>query len=377
MKSLFMCAAIVIASMGKASASDPCPDTTIVGLVPLTEMVGTYEGQSGGLYPGGSNETPTAHLEAGLDIVRGVVPRNAAGSPDQLGIVGVLLIGFSMTYQMHIALADSFELEPWRAPWVTLVNAAAPGKTADLIAEPSNPYWAQVQDSVETAGLDPRQIQVVLLQQTNSWPTEPFEEFTDSLRVRVERILAITRTIFPNAAVAHIWGREFAGYATTALNPEPWAYQTDFAMRTVIGDQIDGDPAMTYGPGGVVPWTDRGPYLWANGNDPREIDGLVWLCRDFSPDDGTHYTNSGWLKAASQVMEFIRTNPVAQAWFGGASTSVDADPDIAFVVDVNGADALQAVAWYDVRGRRMERAPRTPGIYVGFINSKAAKVIVR
>lgn len=354
-----------------------CQDTTLVGLVPLTELEdGTYEGQPGGLYLDGGNETPAGHLAAGLAQVAQVVPRDTLGLPDPAGLVGVLVLGFSMTHQTAQAVADSFALEPWRAPWVQLVNGAAPGKTADLVDDPGNPYWLQVMDSLAVNSVHPRQVQVLLVQQTSAWPTEPFGPFTDSLRVSMHRILAIGQDLFPNVAIAHIWGREFGGYATIALNPEPWAYQTDFAMRQVIQDQIDGHPDMQVG---IVPWTDRGPYLWANGNDPREIDGLFWVCRDFSLDDGTHYTGEGARKAAHQVMEFIRSHPAAQAWFGGSSTSVE---DIAFsegwivVLPGDTASDFGIETWYDVNGRLLEDAPVQAGVYMGVKGARVVKVVV-
>src|SRR5512139_4255641 len=42
----------------------------------------SYQGQEGGLYPGGSNVRPAAHDAAGQKIARGIVPLAADGNPD-------------------------------------------------------------------------------------------------------------------------------------------------------------------------------------------------------------------------------------------------------------------------------------------------------
>src|SRR5689334_17929310 len=46
-----------------------------LGLIPLTDLgAGTYKGEQGGLYPGGRNAMPAAHLKAGLDLANKIVP---------------------------------------------------------------------------------------------------------------------------------------------------------------------------------------------------------------------------------------------------------------------------------------------------------------
>src|SRR5581483_1034790 len=51
------------------------PARESTGLVPLPDLgAGMYKGEQGGLYPGGANVPPKAHLDAGLKLAQQVVP---------------------------------------------------------------------------------------------------------------------------------------------------------------------------------------------------------------------------------------------------------------------------------------------------------------
>ena len=58
-----------------------------------------------------------------------------------------------------------------------------------------------------------------------------------------------------------ISGGLYAGYATTALNPEPYAYESGFAMKWLINSKIRGD-SLNYD-------SNRGPF---------EAPWLSWAC---------------------------------------------------------------------------------------------------
>jgi hypothetical protein len=113
-------------------------------------------------------------------------------------------------------------------------------------------------------------------------------------------------------------GRIYAGYATTSLNPEPYAYEGAFSVRWVIEDQQRGNPELNYdaarGPvrAPVALW---GPYLWADGVTPRQADGLVWNREDLAERDGTHPSDSGCRKVAGLLLAFFHSDPYARSWF--------------------------------------------------------------
>ena len=73
----------------------------------------------------------------------------------------------------------------------------------------------------------------------------------------------------------------YAGYASTMLNPEPYAYEGALAVRKLIQDQIKGDERLRYesnGSGSAV-----APLLKLGGSPLRV--GASWLIRTPRPID--------------------------------------------------------------------------------------------
>ncbi len=122
---------------------------------------------------------------------------------------------------------------------------------------------------------------------------------------------------FPNVQLAYLSSRIYGGYAVTALNPEPYAYESGFSVRWLIQEQIGGAPELNYEPAkGAVkaPLLLWGPYLWADGASPRKSDGLRWVREDFEA-DGTHPSVSGRAKVAELLLRFFKTDMTARVWF--------------------------------------------------------------
>jgi hypothetical protein len=114
--------------------------------------------------------------------------------------------------------------------------------------------------------------------------------------------------------LAYLSSRLYAGYATTPLNPEPYAYQSAFSVRWAIEDQIANAPGLRFsGPDAEAPWMAWGPYLWADGLRAR-ADGLTWACGDLQP-DGTHPSPAGRQKVARMLLDFVHTDPTAREWY--------------------------------------------------------------
>ena len=129
--------------------------------------------------------------------------------------------------------------------------------------------------------------------------------------------LQLLKTRFPNLQIAYLSSRIYAGYATTSLNPEPYAYEGAFSIRWIIDAQVSGeaklnaDAAKGEVKAPVVLW---GPYLWGDGTMPR-TDGLVWNRDDLVERDGTHPSDSGRKKVADMLMKFFHSDPSATNWY--------------------------------------------------------------
>jgi hypothetical protein len=92
-----------------------------------------------------------------------------------------------------------------------------------------------------------------------------------------------------------------------ATEKEPDAYETAFADKWAIQDQINGDPNLNYNPANdpvLAPWLGWGDYYWANGLLSRS-DGTYWSCQDLKS-DGVHPSiTSGQLKIAESLTDFL------------------------------------------------------------------------
>ena len=312
---LVVAVALVVVMDGVARAQNCAGVST--GAIPLTELAsGDYLGFAGGLYPGTSFARPEAHDTAGLIEAAEVVPRDALGVEDPAGRVVLLSIGMSNASLEFAAFQDLAAAHGGLAPELTIVDGAIPGWTLEPISDPAAPYWDLVEDRLADAGVTAAQVQALWFKEGNAAPGEGFPAHAHVLRDQAKTVAGILRSRYPYARLMYVSSRIYAGYATIALNPEPVAYESGFAWRWLIEDQIAGDPSLVYDPslGTVVaPWIAWGPYLWADGLRPR-ADGLVWECDDFHP-DGTHPDVGAQAKVAQALLDFFTHDATARGWF--------------------------------------------------------------
>ena len=306
---------------GAPARTGPAPGgKESVGLVPLSDLgTGTYRGEDGGLYGGGRNEPPAAHAAAAAKELARIRPLDADGKPAADGRVALLSVGMSnttMEFQKFMELAGA---DPRKSPRLAIVDGAQGGQAAaQWAAAPDNRVWQTVDQRLQAAGVTPPQVQVAWIKQANIRPTEPFPEHAKKLQADLATIVRLLKKTFPNLRVAYLSSRIYAGYATTALNPEPYSYEGAFAVRGLIRDQIKGEPGLNYDPARgevAAPLLLWGPYLWADGTKGRKIDGLVWTRDDLVPTDGTHPSPAGRQKVAELLLRFFTTDPGAQTWF--------------------------------------------------------------
>ena len=289
-----------------------------VGLTPLTELGSdTYHGAQGGLYPGGSNERPSTHEAAGVAIAQSIRPLASNGSVDEEnGKIGFVAVGMSNTSMEFEAFLDQADEIPHLNPAVVLVDGAQHSKASQFVANPDDEYWTILDERLTDAGLSDAQVQVVWLKEARAYANAPFPVDALMLKNDLRKIVALLYERFPNLKIVYLSSRTYGGYATVDLNPEPYAYQSAFAVKWLIEDQIEGDAGLNFdsNEGSVnAPWLSWGPYLWADGI-ARQDDGFIWEQSDFAY-DGTHTSPSGQAKVAGLLYYFLRTDETAVPWF--------------------------------------------------------------
>jgi hypothetical protein len=297
------------------SQMNPPRDHT--GMVAITDLgKGSYKGEQGGLYPGGENSLPPAHLKAGLEQARQIVPLDAGGRPSPDGKIALMSIGMSnttMEYQTFMKMAaEEKEINPRLA----LVDGAQNGQSSLETSDPRAPFWQVVDQRMSAAGVTAQQVQAVWMFQVVVTPNRPFPLDVRRLQSLMVDTLRVAHARFPNLKIAYLSSRTYAGYARVPQNPEPHSYESGFALKWIIADQIAGYLEFNYDPARGrlrFPWVAWGPCLWADGVKGRK-DGVAWAREDFG-NDGMHPSMQGREKIARMLMRFLKTDPTAAPWF--------------------------------------------------------------
>jgi hypothetical protein len=290
-----------------------------VGLKPLTEMTADdrYKGEDGGLYGGARNDPPDAHQKAAARETAKIKPLDADGKAAADGIIGLVSISMSNATQEFSLFKQVADRDPKKSPPVTVVDCAQGGQAMAQWVDPKGRAWMEADRRLEAARVSPKQVQVVWVKLANVRPTGELTEHGKKLQKDTQAVLQNAKARFPSLSIAYLGSRIYGGWATTPLNPEPYAYEGAFAVRWLIRGQIKGDAGLNYdadkGPV-EAPLLLWGPYLWADGTTPRKADGLVWERKDLAG-DGTHPSQSGRQKVADMLLKFFQTDPMASTWY--------------------------------------------------------------
>lgn len=325
--------------------------------LPLMDMgTATYKSLPGGLYENASDQIPADHQSDGLAVVSNVQPRGTSGTPSSTGKIVFASIGESNPSNEFAAFRKSaLSNSSVNNAFLTFANGATAGATACtwIVANGSPPClpggtneYDRIRDKVLTPlGVSEAQVQVVWIEAANRQPgltgflalCDPTiagcsnSLQTEALRYEQQlgQILQAAKTRWVNLSLAFLSTRIYGGYAATLVSPEPYAYEYGFStkwaiqaqinqIRTGVVDPIAGNLSYT-----VVPWIAWGPYLWANGANPR-ADGITWCngqtglpCNgevDFLS-DGEHESTAGLTKTTNLLMNFFLSSSVTTPWF--------------------------------------------------------------
>ncbi len=294
---------------GRPDTQRPAPER----LTPLTDLTADdrYEGEDGGLYGGGANSPPEAHRRGAEAELAKIQPLNAAGEPDANGLVGFVSISMSNATQEFSRFKQLADRSPLKSPKVMIVDCAQGGQAMAEWAPPDARPWEEALRRLAAAKVSPQQVQTAWIKLANKGPTGSLQEHGRKLEQDTLAVLRNAKARFPNLRIAYLGSRIYGGYAIGGLNPEPYAYESAFPVRWLIGRQIKGDTELPLTESPLLLW---GPYLWAEGTKGRKVDGLVWERSDFAG-DGVHPSESGRQKVAGLLLDFLTTDPLAKPWF--------------------------------------------------------------
>ena len=315
------CAPIDLSGASQAvtlPAGCPGGECASIGLTPFTERTEDYLGVPAKLYCG-SNTPPAGYAEQGIALGQGIEPLDAAGMPDPGGKYALVSIGMSNTTQEYSRFISKYENDPSLAPNLVLVDGALGGHATPQWIDPNNEVWTNLTQRLEQRGVSDAQVTAVWVKQARQSPQAqcdaagfqgmpcfPAHEqlFADELRT----VLGMVSARFPNLKLVYLSNRIYAGFASSDLNPEPYAYQSAIVVKKIVMEKILEDSAAS-----GLPWLGWGPYLWADGMTPRE-DGLTWP-KDHLREDGTHPSDLGTEVVADMLFEFFSTDPTSAPWF--------------------------------------------------------------
>lgn len=278
------------------------------GLVPLSDMTkdDRYQGEDGGLYGNGWNTPPKDLQQAADAALLEIQPLDREGKADKKGQIVFISISMSNATQEFSRFKQIADQSPSKSKSVTIVDCAQGGQAmAEWVPADGQP-WRETDRRIQSAGVSSEQVQVAWIKLANKSPSGTLSQHARQLEKDTVQVIQNAKTKFPNLRVVYLSSRIYAGYANNHLNPEPFAYESAFACRWLIQDQMKH---TAHSP--VILW---GPYLWADGISPRIQDKLTYFRDDLGP-DGTHPSPTGRNKVAGLMLQFFSEDPLAKSWF--------------------------------------------------------------
>jgi len=322
----------------------PPPKPVVVGpptdtvKIPLTDLLArTYYGNAGGIYPGGINQPPTQHDSVARARRNLIKPLDVNGDESPFGKYVLLSIGMSNATQEWCSQNSGPPCAPWTFmgkaatdPTINhyslvIVNGAADGQDAPAWTSPSSASYDRIKlGRLAPLGLSENQVQVVWVKLDDQKPSLSLPADSADANILLTNLALVMRALrvrYPYLRLVFLSSRIYGGYATTDLNPEPYAYESGFSVKWLIESQINEMRGQPPNPRvGTLNYTSKaaplilwGPYMWANGTTARS-DGLSWERADFE-EDGMHPSQSGEAKVSQRLIDFFKNSPYTRCWF--------------------------------------------------------------
>ena len=322
----------------------PPPKPVVVGpptdtvKIPLTDLLArTYYGNAGGIYPGGINQPPTQHDSVARARRNLIKPLDVNGDESPFGKYVLLSIGMSNATQEWCSQNSGPPCAPWTFmgkaatdPTINhyslvIVNGAADGQDAPAWTSPNSASYDRIKlGRLAPLGLSENQVQVVWVKLDDQKPSLSLPADSADANILLTNLALVMRALrvrYPYLRLVFLSSRIYGGYATTDLNPEPYAYESGFSVKWLIESQINEMRGQPPNPRvGTLNYTSKaaplilwGPYIWANGTTPRS-DGLTWERADFE-EDGMHPSQSGEAKVSQRLIDFFKNSPYTRCWF--------------------------------------------------------------
>ena len=322
----------------------PPPKPVVVGpptdtvKIPLTDLLArTYYGNAGGIYPGGINQPPTQHDSVARARRNLIKPLDVNGDESPFGKYVLLSIGMSNATQEWCSQNSGPPCAPWTFmgkaatdPTINhyslvIVNGAADGQDAPAWTSPNSASYDRIKlGRLAPLGLSENQVQVVWVKLDDQKPSLSLPADSADANILLTNLALVMRALrvrYPYLRLVFLSSRIYGGYATTDLNPEPYAYESGFSVKWLIESQINEMRGQPPNPRvGTLNYTSKaaplilwGPYMWANGTTARS-DGLSWERADFE-EDGMHPSQSGEAKVSQRLIDFFKNSPYTRCWF--------------------------------------------------------------
>lgn len=280
---------------------------TPAGLKPFPEQ-GVYERDGKkyecGLYPGGKNEMPAPHRQAGERLAAGIAPDPKSGK------ILILAAGHSNPSAYFGAYGTYLEEERKKGnvrSEVELLSICRGGKVTQS--------WAAECRAKGPKDARPDARVLFLLttyhnasrSRTESLSPElfkiSFEDRTKAMKEDLKAILQAFAKACPGLKLAYLGCDTWRGNAGL----EPMVWEEAFAYKGIIEDQIKGDPELAYeGPNRKVPWLAWGGYIWENNPPKARFVG-----------DGVHPSEAGKTFAYGRWHDLLTRDSTSIPWLVG------------------------------------------------------------